>query len=86
MSSGFGLWPAKSPRYIHPDLRAAHPPGYFDEDPHEPPVCNEGCGRVVLDEDTTCDHCLVAMSESCGDWWNETIAAFRRLNPDPSTT
>ena len=84
MSGSFYLWPPRSRRFIHPAVLAAHPPGYFDEDPHEPPMCNEGCGRVVLDDDTTCDHCLVALSESCGDWWPESIAAFRRLHPDPS--
>jgi len=32
-----------------------------------------------------CDHCGVANSEACGDWCNESIAAFRRINPNPAT-
>lgn len=35
--------------------------------------------------DIVCDACLVAHAHECGEWSSESIAASRRLNPDPST-
>ena len=80
----FYLWPPRSRHYVHPAVRAAHPPGYFDIDEYEPARCDWGCGRRVLDEGQVCDHCLVANALRCGDWDEEEVAAFQRLNPhDP---
>lgn len=41
--------------------------------------CNAECEAEV------CDPCFVANAEACGDWDEESIAAQRRLTPDPST-
>lgn len=35
--------------------------------------------------DIVCDACLVKNAQECGEWSSESIAASRRLTPDPST-
>ena len=67
-----------------------HAPGFDDPIDFEEEVTPcEHCGAEVEHPVTgyvdLCDLCAVANAHACGDWDEQSTAAFRRLHPDPAT-
>lgn len=65
-------------------------PGFDDPiDFEEEATPCEHCGAEVTHEMPghvhLCDRCAVANAHACGDWDEQSTAAFRRLNPCPIT-
>lgn len=71
------------------DFEARNAPWNQPDREPDPVVCawcwHECDDRMSDFGDVVCDQCLVAHAASCGEWSTESIAAARRLNPDPAT-
>lgn len=57
-----------------------YPERFFDryEDAGED-FCEMECGAIVAKHGQSCDTCLVANAEACGDWDEESLAAAERI-------
>lgn len=60
-----------------------HAPSTQHDASDDEPTC-DWCGLVTFHGDF-CDRCLVTNANDCGDWDNESIAAFHRINNTPTT-